>query len=143
MKLGHVHIKVTDLKRSKAYYTDVIGMRLVEELAGQFAFLSFGSAHHDLALQQSNRKSEPANESVLYHIAFEVQSIESLEQVTSRLEANGYPVSSVDHGISWAAYTKDPDGNGVEIYMDRRESEGGIRFWNGSSRPLKLTRGQQ
>jgi len=117
MKLGHVHIKVTDLERSKAYYIDVLGMRLVEELAG----------------------SGSATDSVLYHIAFEVQSVKSLKQVKTRLETNGYPVSPIDHGISWALYTKDPDGNGVEIYMDRRESEGGVKLWNGRSKPLRLS----
>jgi len=139
MKLGHVHIKVTDLERSKAYYIDVLGMRLVEELAGQFAFLSYASAHHDLALQQRNRVSGSANESVLYHIAFEVPSVVSLKQVKTRLETNGYLVSPIDHGISWALYTKDPDGNGVEIYIDRRESEGGVKLWNGRSKPLRLS----
>jgi len=138
MKLGHVHIKVTDLERSKAFYSDLLGMRIVEEIAGHFAFLSFGSAHHDLALQQSNRVPGPANDSVLYHIAFEVQDVESLKFAKNKLEAADYPVSPVDHGISWALYTRDPDGNGVEICMDRREAEGGVRIWNGHSRPLRL-----
>ena len=139
MKLGHVHIKVKNLEKSKAYYTGVVGMRLVEEIEGQFAFLSLSSAHHDLALQQRSQLVGSSNDSVLYHIAFEVRDIESLKQAKERLEENGYPLSLVDHGISWALYTKDPDGNGVEIYMDRRESEGGVKLWNGRSRPLRLS----
>jgi len=138
MNLGHVHIKVKNLERSKAYYTEVIGMRLVEEIEGQFAFLSLSQAHHDLALQQRARLAESSNDSVLYHIAFEVQDVVSLKRAKAKLEENGYPVSPVDHGISWALYTKDPDGNGVEIYMDRRESDGGVKQWDGHSKPLHI-----
>ena len=139
MKLGHVHIKVKDIEASKVYFTGVLGMHVVEEIRGQFAFLSFSTAHHDLALQQSSQLSDSLDNSVLYHIAFEVPDIESLAKVKSRLESNGYSVSPVDHGISWALYTKDPDGNGIEIYMDRRSSKGGVKLWHGRSKPLEIS----
>lgn len=139
MKLGHVHIKVRDIEKSKEYYIDILGMHLVEEIKGQFAFLSFDSAHHDLALQQSGNISGSHSESVLYHIAFEVQDVASLKNVKSKLESNGYKVSAVDHGISWALYTYDPDGNGVEIYMDRRNAQEGSELWHGHSKQLVLS----
>ena len=53
-----------------------------------------------------------------------------------RVEGLGLSHSAVDHGISWALYFDDPDGNGVEIYTDRRQAPGGTQLWQGRTRRL-------
>ena len=137
MRLGHVHIKVRDLVTSEAFYTR-IGFRLTERIPNHITFLSFSDAHHDLALQcVGPNGQEPALNSVgLYHIAFEVPGADVLAKKIDLLRAISVEFSLVDHGISWALYTHDPDGNGLEFYVDRRSTKDGSALWGGTSRKL-------
>lgn len=136
IRLGHVHLKVRRLDRAIEYYRDTLGMRLVERVGDDFAFLSFGSAHHDVALQALGDQAAFASPGAvgLYHVAFEVPDAPTLLARWDALRARGRVVG-VDHGISWALYTNDPDGNGVEVYLDRRlvHAKGA---WGGRSQPL-------
>ena len=49
--VGHVHLKVSDLDRSEAFYRATLGLEVSERVGASFVFMSFGDAHHDLALQ--------------------------------------------------------------------------------------------
>ncbi len=142
MRLGHVHLKVRRLERAIAFYRDVLALALVERVPGQYAFLSFGDAHHDLALQGVDEDAPaPLPQGVgLYHSAFEVGSPAELLAALDRLEAAGVPCVGVDHGISWAVYFNDPDANGVEVFLDRRHAMGGRNAWNGVSGRLTRER---
>lgn len=129
--VGHVHLKVRDLERAVEFYMDVLGLG-VEEHHRRFAFLSFGDRHHDVALQEVGRDAAgPSSPRAvgLYHAAFEVEDAATLEAVYDRLLERGVRVSPVDHGISKALYFDDPDGNGLEVYVDTR-AEGG-QHWDG------------
>jgi catechol 2,3-dioxygenase len=140
--LGHAHLKVRDLARSVAFYTRFFDLRVTEEIPGAFVFLSGGPVHHELALQQVGPDAAPPNPYGvgLYHIAFEVPERRAFAQAYNALTRAGVPVAAVDHGISWAIYFSDPDGNGLEIYWDtRREPEGKAR-WDGRSLPLGAVR---
>mgnify|MGYP006274987451 CR=1 FL=1 len=118
--VGHVHLKVRDVDRAVEFYTTVVGLDVTER-HGSFAFLSFGDRHHDVALQGVGADADPPGTGVgLYHTAFEVTSGDALAAVYERLESRDVPVSPVDHGISKALYFDDPDGNGVEVYLDTR-----------------------
>jgi catechol 2,3-dioxygenase len=129
LKLGHVHIKVRDLDRSIEFYQSLIGLSVTERVAS-LAFLSDGQAHHTLALQAlgSAAESPSMNQVGLYHVAFEVETDEEFQQAVA-LARSFTHVATVDHGISWAAYLNDPDGNGVEIYVDRRSKADGRPLW--------------
>jgi catechol 2,3-dioxygenase len=134
--VGHVHLKVRDAALSERFYTEAIGMRVTERV-GPFVFLSLSGRHHDLALQGLGPRAEtpPAQATGLYHFALEVPDRDALRAAHRRLRENGVEVDAVDHGISWALYFADPDGNGVEIYCDTRE----VRpTWGGLSSPLDL-----
>lgn len=129
-KIGHVHLQVSDAGRSERFYGRVLGLRTSESL-GPFRFLTGGAAHHELALQTHARSG-------LYHVAFEVEDDRALTEIASRLEAAGVPYTAVDHGISRALYFDDPDGLGVEVYVDRRSHPEGRPDWNGRSALLRL-----
>jgi catechol 2,3-dioxygenase len=128
MRLGHIHLKVNNLKAAEEFYCKILGLKLQERV-------------HDLALQQVNgsaprHRDSPENSSGLYHTAFEVHSTEELSSVIEKLKANSFEYTLVDHRISWAVYTQDPSGNGVEIYLDRRNAPRGGRVWGGFSKRL-------
>ncbi|NDC36511.1 MAG: biphenyl-2,3-diol 1,2-dioxygenase [Proteobacteria bacterium] len=140
MRIGHVHLKVRNLDRAVAFYSALLGAKVTERLGQHYAFLTMGEAHHELALQAlgDDAKSPPPHAVGLYHSAFEVASQGELAAAIERLKALGSRCDLVDHGISWALYTADPDGNGVEIYLDRRQAAGGAKSWNGQSYALDL-----
>jgi len=91
----------------------------VTERAGNYAFLTYGDRHHDVALQGVGADA-PGPGVGLYHAAFEVDDPDALRQTHRRLRERGVAVSPVDHGISKALYFDDPDGNGLEVYLDTR-----------------------
>lgn len=142
MRLGHVHLKVDDLGAAEGFYCSVLGLTAKERIGDSFVFLSFGEAHHDVALQEVSVKGRQASGGRvgLYHSAFEVESSADLLDVLQRLKAMQVPYGLVDHGISWALYTEDPAGNGVEVYLDRRCASAGRDQWHGRS--AALTEGQ-
>lgn len=129
--LGHVHLKVTDLDRAVDFYTGLLELEITERHTN-FAFLSFGNHHHDLALQaHPDASSPPPRTTGLYHVAFEVDSPEALGDAYEWLRERDITVRPVDHGISKALYFDDPDGNGVELYVDTREVDD--ERWNGKN----------
>jgi len=122
--LGHVHLKVREVDRAVEFYRDVLGLEVTERV-GNFAFLSYGEHHHDVALQEVGTDAPPAPDRGvgLYHAAFEVDDATALVATHRRLRERGVEVAPVDHGISKALYFDDPDGNGLEVYLDTREED--------------------
>jgi catechol 2,3-dioxygenase len=106
-------------------------------VGGNFVFLSFGERHHDLALQAVGPSAPGAQPYGvgLYHFALEVPSLDALAEAYMILREAGVPVSPVDHGVSKAFYFADPDGNGLEVYVDTRHNHAS---WQGMSRPLDV-----
>jgi len=135
-ELGHVHLKVTNLEESLEFYRNVFKFEIQERQA-QYAFLTWGSKHHDVALQEVGGTESPGRGPGLYHVAFEVPDREALISVKDRAETETERISEVDHGISESLYFQDPSGNGIEVYRDaRRENE--VTMWKGRNRPLDL-----
>jgi catechol 2,3-dioxygenase len=104
----------------------------------QYAFLTSGDLHHEIALQNvgPNAPQPHSCSTGLYHVAFEVPDRASLALAYRNLTEAGVPVATVDHLISWAIYFSDPDGNGLEIYWDTRGEPGGQQLWRGRNVPL-------
>jgi catechol 2,3-dioxygenase len=125
--IGHVHLKVSDLRRAIAFYRDLVGMEL-KSVQDEAAFLAFGRYHHHLALNTwSTRDAGPpaAETTGLYHFAIRFASRRDLASTLKRLrEANVKIDSSSDcAGIADSIYLRDPDQNGLELTWDRpRES---------------------
>ena len=138
-KLGHAHLKVRDLDRAIGFYSKYLGLRLVERVGDQYAFLSGDERHHEIALQNAGADAPMASPRAtgLYHVAFEVPNRAAFADAYRNLVANGVDVATVDHRISWALYFSDPDGNGLEIYWDTRCELGGQRLWRGRNLSLR------
>lgn len=132
-ELGHVHLKVRDVDRAVEFYCDLLGLDVTER-AGRYAFLTFGEHHHDVALQEVGSDASPSSGRGvgLYHAAFEVEDEEALRETYRRLREKGVEVSPVDHRISKALYFDDPDGNGLEVYLDTR-AENNREEWRGEN----------
>lgn len=141
VRIGHAHLKVRDLERSIEFYRRFLGLEVTER-TGPFVFLTGGAVHHELALQAVGPRapSPPAAGVGLYHVAFEVSDRRAFAEAFHALAAAGVPLAAVDHGISWALYFADPDGNGLEIYLDVRGTPEGTRQWNGRTLPLDAQR---
>lgn len=139
LRLGHVHLKVRDAERAADFYCTVLGLR-VEQRIGHFIFLSDGHDHHTVAIQGLGpQAAPPADYGVgLYHTAFEAQNEAEWRAAIARAQEAGAEVVAVDHGISWAAYFSDPDGNGLEIYFDQRDRPQGEHGWSGRSRRINI-----
>lgn len=121
--LGHVVLKVADLKRSEQFYNGVLGMPVCarfDEQGMKMTFFSLGN-HHDLAIAKvSGEDSAAGEESVgLDHVAFCIgSSLDELVEAKQQLEAAGIVPDPVDHEVTKSLYFEDPDGHTVELYVD-------------------------
>ena len=126
-RIGHVHLKVADLDRSLAFYSGILGFEITQRYGSSAVFLSAGGYHHHIGLNTWDSKGgkPPAPGTTgLYHTAILYPDRAALGTVLKRIVDAGYPLDgAADHGVSEALYLSDPDGNGVELYRDRQESE--------------------
>ena len=125
--IGHIHLKVSDLERALAFYRDTLGFELTQRYGSQAAFLSAGDYHHHIGLntwESSGGSPPPPGTTGLYHLAILYPTRAELADALRRLVEAGIPLEGAsDHGVSEALYLRDPDGNGVELYWDRRKEE--------------------
>ncbi len=120
-KLGHIVLKVRNARRSKDFYTRVLGLQVAHEDYEQGAvFLSFGTQHHDLALfQLATGEAPDATAPGLHHTAWQLGSFEELQAAYRELQAMGIAVdATIAHNVTRSVYFHDPDGNRVELYCD-------------------------
>ncbi len=126
-KIGHVHLKVSNLERAIAFYRDLLGFELTTMYGSQAAFLSAGGYHHHLGLNTWHSLGgppAPVRSAGLYHTAILYPTRRDLAEIYMRLLDADYPITGAsDHGVSEAIYLSDPDGNGVELYRDRPKEE--------------------
>lgn len=125
--IGHVHLKVSDLERSLAFYRDLLGFELITMYGDQAAFISAGGYHHHIGLNTWHSKGAPPSGRAgvgLYHVAIRYPSRKDLATIFERLRNAHYPFSGAsDHGVSQALYLNDPDNNGIELYWDRPKEQ--------------------
>ncbi len=126
-QVGHVHLKVSDLDRSIAFYRDVLGFELQQRFGSEAAFLSAGGYHHHVGLNTWMSRSgppAPAGSAGLFHAAFLYPTRAALARAVVRVVEARVPLSGAsDHGVSEAVYLADPDQNGIELYWDRPREE--------------------
>jgi len=122
-RIGHVHLKVSNIERSLQFYRDLLGFELQAMYGNQAAFISAGGYHHHIGLNTWHSKDAPpaSKDGVgLFHTAIVYPTRKDLAIIFDRLHTANYPLTGAsDHGVSEALYLDDPDGNGVELYWDR------------------------
>ncbi|HEV2591946.1 MAG TPA: VOC family protein [Gaiellaceae bacterium] len=125
--IGHVHLKVSNIDRSLAFWHDVLGFEVFARMGDQAAFISAGGYHHHIGLntwESEGAGPPPRNSTGLYHVAVRYPDRATLADALRRIMAAGIPLQGAsDHGVSEAIYLSDPDGNGVELYRDRPREE--------------------
>ncbi len=141
-KLGHVRLNVQNLQRAIDFYMRFVQLDLVERGGDDYAFLSRGSCHHMVALFSAGQDLPLAapNGTSVDHIAFEVQGKRSFARAFEALTDAGVHVTTVNNGISWSIYFRDPDGNSLEIFRDTRDEPDGQKLWQGVRQPLEYER---
>ncbi len=126
-RIGHVHLKVSNLERSLAFYCGVLGFDLIQRYGHQAAFISAGGYHHHIGLNtwESEGGSPPApGNTGLFHAAILYPTRGDLADALKRLTVHQIALDGAsDHGVSEALYLRDPDANGVELYWDRPEEQ--------------------
>jgi catechol 2,3-dioxygenase len=145
VRLGHVHLKVSDIDRSLAFYCGVLGFELMQRYGSQAAFVSAGGYHHHIGLntwESFGGAPPPPTCTGLFHLAILYPTRAALADALRRLTAANIAVDGAsDHGVSEALYLRDPDDNGVELYWDRpreswpRDPKGELAMF---TRPLDL-----
>lgn len=145
VRIGHVHLKVADLERAIAFYHGLLGFEVTQRLGDAAAFLSAGDYHHHIGLNTwESLNGSPAGPGTtgLYHTAILYPNRAALADALRRLIAAGIDLDgAADHGVSESLYLRDPDNNGVELYVDRprrdwpRKPDGSLAMY---TRPLDL-----
>lgn len=123
VKIGHVHLKVSDIGRALAFYCNVLGFHITQRYGDSAVFIAAGDYHHHIGLNtwESKAGSPPARGSTgLYHTAILYPTRALLADALRRVNAAGILLDGAsDHGVSEAIYLRDPDDNGVELYWDK------------------------
>lgn len=122
-RIGHVHLKVSDLQRSLDFYCGLLGFELMMQYGKDAAFISAGKYHHHIGLNvwySQGQSPAPVRAPGLFHTAILYPSRKDLAEILFRLQQVNYPLTgAADHGVSEALYLDDPDKNGVELYWDK------------------------
>ncbi|HWF01028.1 MAG TPA: VOC family protein [Caulobacteraceae bacterium] len=125
--LGHVVLRVTDCERAERFYNGILGLPVCarfDEGGMRMTFFSLGN-HHDFAVMQvSGEGSSHAQSAVgLHHVAFKIGTeLDELREAKAKLEAAGIKPDPIDHEVTKSLYFADPDGNGVELYVDASDA---------------------
>jgi catechol 2,3-dioxygenase len=122
LTLGHVHLTVSQLDRSLAFYQNALGFK-IHRREGDTAYLGAGQTDLLAVTENPGARLYP-NRTGLYHFAILVPSRLELARTLKHIAETQTPVQGfADHSVSEAIYLADPDGNGIEIYRDRSRSE--------------------
>ena len=120
-RLNHAVLYVRDVTKAVAFYSDVLGFKVITEMAGQAAFLqAAGSTNdHDLGLFAMGPRAvdSPAGRTAvgLYHLAWEVDTLGELRTIRTKLADHGALVGESDHGTTKALYARGVDGIEFEV----------------------------
>lgn len=121
--VGHVKIKVTNLEQSIQFYRDILGFDILEQTASAVKLTTDGKTSILSLEQPENVIAKQGRTTGLYHFALLLPEKSDLANIVVHLVEHGIRFGSSDHLVSEALYLNDPDGNQIEIYIDRGPSE--------------------
>ena len=125
--LGHVVLRVTDRERAERFYGGVLGLPLcarLDEGGLKMAFFTLGN-HHDFAVMEVTGEGSSRSETAvgLHHVAFNIgTTLDELRDARTKLESAGIATTPIDHEVTKSLYFADPDGNGIEVYVDASDA---------------------
>ncbi|MGX5735361.1 VOC family protein [Bosea thiooxidans] len=118
--IGAVTLRVRDLAKLTAYYRDAIGLQL---LSATDRSAELGVAGRVLVRLEAGA-AQPSSAAGLFHLAILLPSRRDLADWLKHAAETGIRLEGAsDHLVSEALYLSDPEGNGIEIYRDRRRLE--------------------
>jgi catechol-2,3-dioxygenase len=143
-RLNHAVLYVSDLKRSLDFYQKAFEFQVVDRMGDQAVFFRAANTenHHDLALMSVGANAaRPGPRSVgLYHLAWQVATIEELAEMAARLTELNALTGMSDHGVSKSLYAKDPDGIEFEVMYEVPREQWGEYAEQAVVLPLDLER---
>jgi catechol-2,3-dioxygenase len=143
-RLNHAVLYVSDVARSLDFYQKAFGFQVVDRMGDQAVFLRAANTenHHDLALMSVGANAaRPTPRSVgLYHLAWQVATIEELAEMATRLTELNALTGMSDHGVSKSLYAKDPDGIEFEVMFEVPRDQWGQFAEQAVVLPLNLDR---
>ena len=123
--LGHIVLKVSDLKQARRFYHDLLGLPIsAESDEWKMIFFTLGS-HHNFAVLEVGPDADASFDGIgVDHFAFKLAGgMDALKEAKQELECAGVEVMPVDHNVSYSLYFNDDDGNRLEVYVD------GVEGW--------------
>lgn len=132
--LGHVGIYVRDLERSKAFYRDIVGLKVSDEDVDRgVVFMTSKNRleeHHELVLFLGRE-----NGKIVQQISFRCDSLSEIKEFYKVFLEHKVPIiRTVSHGNAVGIYFEDPDSNPVEVYWPT-----GVDWTQPYSKPVDLT----
>lgn len=144
-RLNHAVLYVRDARRHQRFYSEVLQFTtVIEHPDGAFAFMRGPDSpnHHDIAFFSIGDQAHPSDAGRrtvgLYHLAWEVASLDELADMRERLAAAGALVGASDHGANKSLYAKDPDGIEFEVMWLVPADQWGAEEHEAIIRPLDL-----
>lgn len=135
-RIGAVTLAVRDLDALTRFYRDIIGLGILSETESAVQ-LGTGDATRLVLRRDPNARSRDPREAGLFHTAFLLPDRSDLGAWLLHAERHGIALTGgADHLVSEAVYLDDPEGNGIEIYVDRpasawpRASDGSVVMRN-------------
>jgi catechol-2,3-dioxygenase len=142
-RLNHAVLYVRDARRSAAFYEEAFGFEVLAEYGdGAAVFMRAAGTenHHDLGLFSLGAQAPPPQPGRvgLYHLAWQVDTIQDLAEMRTRLVQMGALVGESDHGVSKSLYAKDPDGIEFEVLWQVPRPQWGDMERDAITKPLDL-----
>jgi catechol-2,3-dioxygenase len=143
--MNHAVLYVRDARRQRDFYADLLGFStVIEGPEGAFVFMRAPASvnHHDIAFFSVGVDAGPSvagrGTVGMYHLAWEVSTLDELAEVQQKLASAGALVGASDHGANKSLYAKDPDGLEFEVMWLVPPDQWGAEANEAIVRPLDL-----
>ena len=122
LTLSHTTVAVRDLDAMLEFYCDVLGFVVTNRGGvgeGEMAFISQDPTEHHQMVFVSGLPETDHQFVMADHLAFRTGTLDDLRAIGARLDGAGVEgVLPINHGNAWSLYFNDPEGNGLECFVD-------------------------